>query len=401
MVLLRVLLLLSITLFGLLDLQAQSKRAKRVGPSAYSAGGPCDTSAWKLVFHDEFDGPALDRSKWVTYFTFSDDGSDRCPGCRIMGTSNTVFRDDLVTVRDGMLVLGVEARPEEWYGQRKEHAGGMVHSIGNAHFSHGRFEVRCRIPKGAGLWPAFWGFGGETEIDVFEFCGERPKWMKGSLHRWGKTKYSNTGKHRSVDLSADFHDYAVEWDGDAVRWYLDGRLVHSRARFVDRRGRPLPACDRAPGELATAPYFPRATDGINLILDLAVSEPKGYCNGPKMPAAWPADAVFEVDHVRVYQRQPEPHLRDLCGEVRAIAPADPNAVPPQTGSSQRFVLSGPPAKVEWTTSTGLELIATEGNTVEVRMRPHARGPQWIEASVSGDPCHSGVLNVRTTVAIAR
>jgi len=154
MVLLRVLLLLSITLFGPLDLQAQSKRAKRVGPSAYSAGGPCDTSAWKLVFHDEFDGPALDRSKWVTYFTFSDDGSDRCPGCRIMGTSNTVFRDDLVTVRDGMLVLGVEARSEEWYGQRKEHAGGMVHSIGNAHFSHGRFEVRCRIPKGAGLWPA-------------------------------------------------------------------------------------------------------------------------------------------------------------------------------------------------------------------------------------------------------
>jgi hypothetical protein len=401
MVLLRHLLLVTLSWATVIDLPAQSKRAKRVGPAAYSPGGPCDTSAWKLVFHDEFDGPALDRSKWVTYFTYSDDGSDRCQGCRIMGTSNTVFRDDLVTVRDGKLMLGVEARPEEWYGQRKEHAGGMVHSIGEAHFSHGRFEVRCRIPQGAGLWPAFWGFGGETEIDVFEFCGERTKWMKGSLHRWGKTKYSHTGKHRSVDLSADFHDYAVEWDGDAVRWYLDGRLVHSRARYVDRKGRPLPACDRAPGELATAPYFPRATDGINLILDLAVSEPKGYCNGPKVPVAWPADAVFEVDHVRVYQRQPEPHLRDLCGEARQIATVPPGAAPPAAGTGRRFVLTGPAAKVEWTTSSGMEIMASEGNTVDVAVLPYARGPQWIEASVPGEACSSGVRRVRTTVAIAR
>ena len=82
---------------------AQSKRAKRVGPTEHDAGGTCDTSAWRLVFSDEFEGGSLDRSKWTTWFPYSADGSDQCAGCRTMGTSNTIFRDDLVS-----------AGPREW-----------------------------------------------------------------------------------------------------------------------------------------------------------------------------------------------------------------------------------------------------------------------------------------------
>lgn len=284
------------------EVGAQSKREKKVGPSVEAPASDCDTSAWRLVWHDEFDGDALDRKRWHTWFPYSHDGSDQGAGTRVMGTSNTIFRDDLVSLRDGMLLLGVRARSGEWYGQQKEHEGGMVHSKDDGKFTHGRFEVRCRIPEGAGLWPAFWGFGGETEIDVFEFCGEKPGLLKGALHRWGKPKFSNSGKHRTSDLSEGFHVYAVEWEGDGVGWYLDGELVHYRGRYVDRRGRPLPACDRPAGSYATAPYFPRKGDGVNIILDLAVSEPKGFCKGPKKPKPWPEDATLEVDYVRVYQR---------------------------------------------------------------------------------------------------
>ncbi|MBL7981820.1 MAG: glycoside hydrolase family 16 protein [Flavobacteriales bacterium] len=381
------------------ELLAQTKREKRVGPKEYSAGGSCDTSAWKLVFQDEFNGTTLDRTKWVTYFTYSADGSDQCPGCRVMGTSNTIFRDDLVQLRDGMLHLGVQTRAEEWYGQRKDHAGSMVHSIGDAHFNHGRFEVRCRIPKGAGLWPAFWGFGGETEIDVFEFCGEKPNWMKGSLHRWGKRKFSHTGKHKATDLSRDFHVYAVEWDGDETRWYLDDRLVHRRARYVDKRGRPLPVCDRAPGELATAPYFPKATDGINLVLDLAVSEPGGYCNAPKVPVQWPTDTRFEVDYVRVYQRMPEPHLRDRCAQQRQLLPSDANAAPPRYGETRTYTLTGPEVAVEWSTSAGLEIVERTASTVTIRVGKRPKGAQWLQANIASEPCSAGVLAPRISVAI--
>lgn len=282
--------------------QSPSKRAKRVGPAQQDNGGTCDTTAWQLVFQDEFDGDRLDTEKWRTWFPYSDDGSDRCQGCRIMGTSNTIFRDDLVSVKDGLLRLGVRAKATEWYGLQKDHEGSMVHSK-HARFTYGRFEVRCRIPSGAGLWPAFWGFGGETEIDVFEFCGEQPGLFKGALHRWGKPKFSTNGRKRLPDLSKDFHTYVVEWEADGISWFIDGELVQYRGRFVDKRGRPLPACDRPKGENFTAPYFARGEDGISVILDLAVSEPKGFCKGPKGPMAWPEGTSLDVDYVRVYQRR--------------------------------------------------------------------------------------------------
>lgn len=280
----------------------QSKREKRVGPVQSDPGPDCVTTEWSLVFSDEFNGPELDRTKWRTWFPYSEDGSDRAPGTRIMGTSNTIFRDELVSVKDGFLWLDVRAKGGEWYGKVKEHEGSMIHSMGAAKFTYGRFEVRCRIPKGAGLWPAFWAFGGETEIDVFEFCGEKPRFFKGALHRWGKPRFSNSDKKKMDDLSRDFHVYAVEWERDGISWFVDGELVQYRGRYVDKRGRPLPRCDREPGDHATAPYYPRSEDGVNVILDLAVSEPKGFCKGPKKPEPWPEGSAFVVDYVRVYQR---------------------------------------------------------------------------------------------------
>lgn len=376
------------------DLAAQTKRAKRVGPPAFSEGGPCDTTQWKLVFHDEFNGVRLDASKWVTWFTYSDDGSDRCEGCRVMGTSNTIFRDDLVTVADGRLKLGVRARNGEWYGRQKEHEGGMIHSIGDAKFTYGRFEVRCRIPRGSGLWPAFWGFGGETEIDVFEFCGEQPRLLKGALHRWGQTRFSSSDKHKAQDLSRDMHDYAVEWDRDGVSWYLDGRLVQYRGRFVDRKGRPLPACDRKPGDLATAPYFPRSEDGINVILDLAVSAPKAFCKGPKKPKPWPTDAVLEVDHVRVYQRVPQTNMSDLCSGKRGLV--TDGSIPFERGKEQTFRIAGAHGAIEWTVSRGIEVVQQDYAQLVIRVRPDAQGEQWVQAFSANDPCARGPMTWRAS-----
>ncbi|MBK9176510.1 MAG: glycoside hydrolase family 16 protein [Flavobacteriales bacterium] len=377
-----------------IDLNAQSKRAKRVGPTAFSAGGPCDTSAWKLVFHDEFNGERLDPGKWVTWFTYSDDGSDRCEGCRIMGTSNTIFRDDLVTVENGRLKLGVRSQGGEWYGKRKEHEGGMVHSIGDAKFTYGRFEVRCRIPRGAGLWPAFWGFGGETEIDVFEFCGEQPRLLKGALHRWGGTRFSSSGKHKAQDLSRGMHDYAVEWDRDGISWFLDGRLVQYRGRFVDRRGRPLPACNRESGDHPTAPYFPRSEDGINVILDLAVSAPKAFCKGPKKPKPWPADALLEVDHVRVYQRTPQANMRHLCSAERGLIAV--GALPFERGKEQEFRVDGVHGAIDWTVSPGIEIVHQDAERLIIRLRPEAQGEQWVKAFSENDPCTRGPMTWRAS-----
>ncbi len=374
------------------------KRA--LGPEEFSPGGPCDTSEWKLVFHDEFGGRELDRSKWVTYFTYSHDGSDQCEGCRATGTSNTIYRDEQVSVSDGRLILGVEAKPGTWYGRTMEHESGMVHSIGSAIFNQGRFEVRCKIPGATGLWPAFWGFGGETEIDVFEICGEKTRLLKMALHRWGEKKYSNTGRHKGPDLSEDFHTYAVEWEQDELRWYLDGELVHSRGRLVDRRGRSLPGCDRSAGTHHTAPDYPRGKDALNVILNLSVSPPNNFCKGPREPVPWPEGTALVVDHVRVYQRKPEEHLSDLCAAPRRLL-ADGQEGALRTGGSRRFHLSGPHGDLEWSTGEGLEITSRDAHGITVRNTGRVEGLTWIRAESRNDPCPRGPLMLEIGVELTR
>jgi len=383
------------------DLQAQTKREKKVGPLQESLGRPCDTTDWKLVFHDEFSDSTLDRSKWITWFPYSSDGSDQCEGCRIMGTSNTIFRDDLVQVQDGLLRLGVRAHSGTWYGKAKEHEGAIVHSTGDARFTYGRFEVRCRMPRGAGLWPAFWGFGGETEIDVFECCGEKPRILKAALHRWGTPKYSNGGSFKGTDLSRDFHTYAVEWEPDGIGWYIDGRLVHYRGRFVDRKGRPLPECPRAPGTYHTAPYFPRGTDGVNVILDLAVSGPNAFCKGPKRPLPWPEGTALEVDHVRVYQRHPQPGQADLCDRRPRLVWMSEGSGTLKPGGQQRLTIEGPHGEVTWSVSTGLTIVQQRADVLTVEATPDASGSQWVRAEAENDPCGMGPLKLEAQLVVER
>lgn len=379
--------------------QAQTRARLKMGPPEFTPGGPCDTSAWKLVFHDEFDGSHLDRSKWVDYFTFSADGSDQCSACRVMSGMNNIFRPEQVQVADGTLKLSVEAEPGTWYEHSRDHEAGLIKSIGNASFTYGRFEIRCKVPGARGLWPALWAGGGETEIDFLELCGERPRWMKGSLHRWGERKYSDTGKHKGPDLSQGFHTYTVEWEEDEIRWYLDGELVHHRGRFVDRRGRPLPGCDRPPGTHPTAAYFPRGIDKVDLLLNLAVSDPGGYCKGPTKPEPWPEDAVMLVDHVRVYQRRPQEGLHDLCAMPRILV-GDGDG-PLVAGASRRFEVRGPHGDLRWSTAPGLEITHRDAHGMTVRATGTHAGALWVRVESSDDPCPRGPLKVEHLVVVAR
>lgn len=373
----------------LLVVGSTSAQRKYLGPPVHTDAVRPDTTGWKLVFHDEFDGTQLDRSKWVTYFTYSDDGSDQCPGCRFTGGTNSTYRDEQVTVGNGLLTIATKANTNTWYDATVEHEAGMVHSIGDAQFNHGRFEIRCRIPSAAGLWPAFWGFGGETEIDVFEICGEKPRWMKSSLHRWGEKKFSNTGKHKAEDLSRDFHDYAVEWEENEIRFYLDGEQVYARSRLMNERGKDIALRDLKPGTYPTSAYFPRESDAVNIIASVAVSRPNDYCKGPKKPTPWPEGSSLIVDHIRVYQRQPQEQLRDLCAEPRVLSAEKQGSL--ELGELRRITLQGPHGDLRWSTSAGLEIVSTDAHSVQVLAKADASGTQWIRVESSNDPCPRGAL----------
>lgn len=392
-------LLAQAALIILLPLSAQAQK-RALGAEEFSPGGPCDNAAWKLVFHDEFNGAALDRSKWITYFPFSEDGSENCADCRYMSGTNNIFTESQVSVNEGRLLLGVASKPTTWYHHTKDHEAGLVRSIGSAEFTYGRFEMRAKIPYGQGLWPAFWTFGGETEIDVLEMCGERTKYLKMALHRWGPQKHSGGGNHKGPDMAQNFHVYAVEWEPDEIRFYLDDELVLTQGRFVDARGRPLPGCDRAAGTHPTAPYYPRGTDATNILINLAVSNPKGFCKGPKRPVAWAPGTALEVDHVRVYQREPQTGLADLCAAPRKLA-ADGGEGVLRVGQERRYAVTGPHGDLHWSTGEGVAIVSRDASGITVRNIGTVHGPTWVRAESRDDPCPRGPLMLEAGLELGR
>ncbi len=388
----------ALVLIGLLvSFNSFSQKKAKDRPLVPDPGSACDTSSWKLVFHDEFDGTVLDRSKWVTYYPFSSDGSDNCEACRYMGGTNSVYMDEQVRIGNGLLELGVETKPVEWFTKKVDFAASTIRSIGTAEFNFGKFEIRCQLPEGKGLWPAFWMFGGQTEIDVFEVCGEKPKWIKGSLHRWSDPRYSNTGKYKGENHSEDFHVFAVEWDRDELRWYVDGEQIHSRGRFTDKHGTPLSACDRAPGEQRLAPYFPRAEDKVNVIAGNGVSEPKGYCKGPSGPTVWAGNTALVVDWIRVYQREPQQDLFDLCTVPRELSVVG-GSRKMEALEERTIEVQGPHGSLYWEVGSGLRITGRSEHKITVKASG-TKGPTWIRATSKDDPCPRGPINLETEIRL--
>ena len=113
-------------------------------------GNPPPPPAWQLVWHDEFDGAALDTTKWVR-----ETGGDG------WGNNELEFYTDRVEnarIENGSLVI--EARREPFGNQA--YTSARLKTQGLSHVQrYGRIEARIKIPRGQGLWPAFWMLGDE------------------------------------------------------------------------------------------------------------------------------------------------------------------------------------------------------------------------------------------------
>lgn len=176
---------------------------------------PCgpDPAAWQLTFADEFDGPTLNLGHWNPARGFQNKN----------GELNT-FAPENVFVRDGALVVRSERRALD--GQ--QYVSGEVTTLGKFSQLYGRFEARLKIPRGRGLWPAFWMIpadqGWPPEIDIMETIGSQT-FTNTMTHYWGS--WPDVGSQGSSwtgsqDLSADFHVYTLDWTPTELRWYVDG-----------------------------------------------------------------------------------------------------------------------------------------------------------------------------------
>jgi beta-glucanase (GH16 family) len=265
------------------------------GGSTTSAADPTPSpEPWELVWEDTFDGAAGQRpdERWWSHEVGGDG----------WGNQELQYYTDETSAAaldgDGHLVITAAAGPPSdgslcWYGECR-YTSARLTTEGRVEVEYGRVEVRARLPLGEGMWPAFWMLGANIdlkgwpnagEIDVMEHIGRQPATVHGTVH--GPT-YSGAdgigGSHRFDDgLPSDgFHTYAIEWEPDRIRWYVDD--VHYGTLLPTL----LPKAERW---VFDHPFF--------LILNLAVG---GQWPGePTEDTTFPQ--TFTIDHVRVYRER--------------------------------------------------------------------------------------------------
>ncbi|MFD7445060.1 ricin-type beta-trefoil lectin domain protein [Streptomyces sp. NPDC059909] len=282
-------------------------------PSSTAAPTP---TIQAVNFEDNFDGPAgaaVDGSKWQ--IETGDNVNNHERQYYTAGNANAAL--------NGQGQLVITARRENpgnyqcWYG-RCEYTSARLNTAGRFTQAYGHVEARMKVPRGQGMWPAFWmlghdigdiGWPASGEIDVMENVGFEPSTVHGTLHGPGYSGSGGIGAAYTLpggQAFADaFHTFAVDWAPDSITWSVDGN-VYQRRTPADLGGRQW---------VFNKPFF--------LILNLAVG---GYWPGdPDGSTVFPQQLV--VDHVRVTSSDSggggtSGTLRGLAGKCLDVAGAN-------------------------------------------------------------------------------
>ena len=263
-------------------------------------GNLCSTGSWELVFSDEFNTTALNTQKWLSWFPYSTDGSDQCEFCRTHGNEGQIYLDANIEESNGTLKLIAKREAGKWFSATRQYSSGMIHSRNT--FGYGRYEIRCKLPVGMGFWPAFWMFGDQaTEIDVFEIGTQKSHRNHVGIIRWPINKRADYGYNGKINLSKDFHIFAMEWDTNFIRFEVDGQEVWRVSKFT-KRDRTLKRCDIKTGKYRIQPVFPPDDEQLSIIVNVAVgTENTPFTRSPDENTVFPN--VMEIDWIRVYRRK--------------------------------------------------------------------------------------------------
>lgn len=285
--------------------------ADRAPRAAGTHEPPPEYPGYRLVWADEFnrDG-APSEENWVFETGF------------VRNQESQWYQPANARCERGLLVIEArrervenpryDERSKDWRRVRPaaEYTSASIKTMGRHSWRYGRFEVRARIDTRSGLWPACWTVGSGTaeaparpwpacgEIDILEsfrgmllanaaWAGPRP----GAVE-WDAAKVPLSALAREAGLpgvaawAERFHVWRMDWDESFIRIWVDGRLLNEVDLSRTMNGSP---------------------DGANplrephhLILNLAIG---GTSGGDPSRTEFPGR--FEVDWVRVYQRNSE------------------------------------------------------------------------------------------------
>jgi len=279
------------------------------------AAEPKRVPGWTLVWHDEFDGSEIDRTKWD--FDLGNGFLDERNQAWVAGWGNEelqCYTDAAAnaSVRDGCLTI--RALKEPLHGCAYTSARLKTRRRdGTPLFAtqYGRVEIRARLPWGKGLWPALWmlpqhdrygGWAASGEIDLLEIVGDRPHEVLNSIHFGSaypeRTLITTVHALPGGSTVADWHDYTVEWEPGVFRFYVDGVQTctydHWWSCSLLQDGQGVAARRQADLNPWPAPF----DQPFYLVMNLAIGG--NFCGLPNDATRFPAALV--VDHVRVYDK---------------------------------------------------------------------------------------------------
>ncbi|HEX2845767.1 MAG TPA: carbohydrate-binding protein [Chitinophagaceae bacterium] len=267
---------------------------------------------WTMIYNDEFDVDGLpDPAKWSI---------DARPKGWI-NNEQQVYTDetrDNARVRNGNLVItGKKDFPTgdpnaPWSSAR-------VVSLGKMEFLYGKAEMRAKLPRAGGSWPAFWlmpvsnvygSWPKSGEVDILEHVGNTFGKAMCAVHTESKnwTNGGNLGGNQIMpDVDTVYHTYAVEWSPDSLRFTHDGVGFYTYVNpKTDWKDWPF-----------DKPFY--------VILNIAIG---GGMGGTITDADWPDS--MQVDYVRIYQKGLGTPVLDSID----ITPANVSVLP---GKTQQFL----------------------------------------------------------------
>ncbi len=235
-------------------------------------------SSSNIVFSEEFDGSELNKDIWNFEL------GDGCPNlCGWGNNEPQIYTDSNHTLENGFLRITAKHENNQYTSTR-------ITTKNKFEFKYGRIEARIKLPKGTGVWPAFWMLGSNIdevgwpkcgEIDIMEYVGREPDHVFSALHTQSShgDNVTNIKKTKIETIEEGFHLFEADWNSDRIVFSVDGEELYTykpQEKNVD-----------------VWPY----DQSFYIILNIAVG---GNFGGPQIDnTIFPQEYV--IDYIRVYK----------------------------------------------------------------------------------------------------